>query len=261
MEFFKYSGSGNDFIFLDNRQGKIKLIPSKIKQWCSRREGIGADGVVLFELSQAADFGLRIFNADGSEAEMCGNATRCGVHFARQVLNLSAANRFQIEMMNGVYHGEMIEDDLIRIKMTELYDEGAINISDLGGKNNLYLNTGVPHAVVQVASVEDVNVKRLGEAIRHDVRFPAGTNVDFFEVIDPLKKTIKLRVYERGVEDETLCCGTGIMATAIACNRFFNWQGEITVFAKGGTLQAIVDKSQFFFQGRVQLVYKGFLSV
>ncbi len=257
MRFYKYSGSGNDFVFIDHRDGSARITPTLVQKWCSRREGIGADGVVLISSSQKADLSLRIFNSDGSEAEMCGNATRCAVHFAHEVLKLKEEPKYTIETMNGLYEGEAVDDTLVRIKMTELYDEGSINIDDLSGKNALYLNTGVPHAVIQVSSVEDVNVCAVGSAIRNDVRFPKGTNVDFFEVVDLQQKTIKLRVYERGVEDETLCCGTGVMATAVACSRFFNWKGEITVFAKGGTLQAIVEDKDLYFQGRVKLVFIG----
>lgn len=261
MNFYKYSGSGNDFIFIDNRSDNRTFTPQQVTQWCRRREGVGADGVVLFNASSKADFSLRIFNADGSEAEMCGNATRCAVHLAHTHFKIKEEDTYSIEMMNGIYEGQIVDKDLVRIKMTELYDEGSVNIDDLSGKNALFLNTGVPHAVIQVSSVEDVKVRAVGSAIRNDVRFPSGTNVDFFEVINPTEKTIKLRVYERGVEDETLCCGTGVMATAVACSRFFNWSGEITVFAKGGTLQAIVDGEDRYFQGKVSLIYQGTLDV
>lgn len=261
MEFYKYSGSGNDFIFIDNREGEHLLKPSQIASWCTRREGIGADGVVLIGSSKECDYSLRIFNADGSEAEMCGNATRCSVHFASKVLKLKDSSEFKIQTMNGVYSGVAVSDDEVKVKMTELYDVDKINLSDLTGKQALYLNTGVPHAVIQVSSVEDVNIKRIGSAIRHDVRFPNGTNVDFFEVVDREKQVIKLRVYERGVEDETLCCGTGIMATAVSCSKFFGWTGEIEVYAKGGRLKAIVDKDlkELYFQGGVKLLYKGII--
>lgn len=259
--FYKYSGSGNDFIFVDNRENDFSLKPSQVVEWCKRREGIGADGVVLLGSSKDSDFSLRIFNSDGSEAEMCGNATRCAVHLAHHHLKMKPEPQYQIETMNGTYTGEVVNSDEIKIKMTELFDVGAITIDDLGSKNALYLNTGVPHAVIQVSSVEDVKVKRVGSAIRNDVRFPSGTNVDFFEVIDPNAKTLKLRVYERGVEDETLCCGTGVMATAVACSKFFNWTGEITIFAKGGTLKAIVDESlrDLYFQGKVSFIFAGTL--
>jgi len=123
----------------------------------------------------------------------------------------------------------------------------------------MYLNTGVPHCVLQVSSVESVNVDSLGSAIRRDVRFPYGTNVDFFEVVDNDEQVLKLRVYERGVEAETLCCGTGIMATAVTCAKKLGWEGEIKVHAKGGLLKAIVNKdlNDLYFQGEVKMVFKG----
>ena len=263
MEFYKYSGSGNDFIVIDNRLGEFRIKPTQIAAWCKRREGVGADGVLTIGSSEKHDFEMRIFNADGSEAEMCGNGARCCVHFAYHVLKLKDSKEFSFETMNGVYSGSVENDNEVKIKMTELYDVDSINISDLSSKRAMYLNTGVPHAVVQVASAEDVNVKSIGSAIRHDVRFPNGTNVDFFEVVDDREKVIKLRVYERGVEDETLCCGTGVMATAVSCAKFFNWSGEIKVYAKGGLLKAIVDKNlkDLYFQGEVKKLFKGELEL
>jgi diaminopimelate epimerase len=261
MQFYKYSGSGNDFLFFNNMDGSIKITPTMITNWCRRREGIGADGVILISSSNNNDFNLRIFNADGSEAEMCGNASRCSVHFAKHILNIDK-EKYVFDTMNGVYEGESVSGNTVKVKMTELYDVDAIDIKDLSGKRAMYLNTGVPHAVIQVSSVEDVKIKAIGSAIRHDVRFKNGTNVDFFEVIDFDKQVIKLRVYERGVEDETLCCGTGVMATAVACSNFFGWQGEVTVYVRGGQLQAIIDEKceELYFQGAVELVYSGLLN-
>lgn len=259
MEFYKYSGSGNDFIFIDNRSGEFRIRPSQITAWCKRKDGIGADGVITIGASKENDFEMRIFNSDGSEAEMCGNGARCSVHFAYHVLKMKTEPRFTFDTMNGVYAGEIVSGDEVKIKMTELYDVDSINITDLSAKRAMYLNTGVPHAVIQVSSVEDVKVKTLGRAIRNDVRFPGGTNVDFFEVVDDSGQTIKLRVYERGVEDETLCCGTGVMATAVSCAKFFNWSGEINVYAKGGKLKAIVDSDfkELYFQGEVKKLFSG----
>ena len=259
MEFYKYSGSGNDFIFIDNRDGKFRVKSKDIINWCKRREGIGADGVITIGTSEKYDFEMRIFNADGSEAEMCGNGARCSVHFAYYHLKIKPTKHYKFETMNGVYEGEVVSEDEVKVKMTELYDVDSISVSDLSSKKAMYLNTGVPHTVVQVSSVEDVNVKRLGSAIRNDVRFTSGTNVDFFEVVDESNQAIKLRVYERGVEDETLCCGTGVMATAVSCAKFFNWNGTIQVYAKGGHLKAIVDPDfkELYFQGNVSMLFKG----
>lgn len=262
MQFYKYSGSGNDFIFLDNRTNKLDLAPEQIIDWCKRREGIGADGVVLIDSSDQYDYKMRIFNADASEAEMCGNAARCSVHFAQNTLGLGKDGKYEFETMNGVYAGEAVLANEVKVKMTELYDVDAIDVSDLSGKKAMYLNTGVPHAVIQVSRVHDVKVCSIGSAIRHDKRFQNGTNVDFFEVLDEAGQSIKLRVYERGVEDETLCCGTGIMATAVSCSKFFGWTGEIKVEVPGGKLKAIVDSDlkDLYFQGPVKLMYQGSLS-
>lgn len=262
MKFYKYSGSGNDFILFDNLGNEPDSVfrprVSLIREWCKRREGIGADGVILVEKSQNYDYALRIWNADGSEAEMCGNAARSCIHFAHNILKLGK-EKYEFETMNGVYEGRPLSGDFVEVKMTELYDVDKINIRDFSTKGALYLNTGVPHAVIQVNNVEDINIHTLGAMVRNDVRFLNGTNVDFFEVVDEQNKMIKLRVYERGVEDETLCCGTGVMATAVACHKIFGWTGEITVHAKGGCLSAVVDEElkNLFFQGEVKCVFTG----
>jgi diaminopimelate epimerase len=259
--FYKYSGSGNDFILFDNRNDLISLTPTQVRNLCKRREGIGADGVILLNNStKGHDFSMRIWNADGSEAEMCGNGSRSIVHYAYHIAKLKNDTHFVFDTMNGVYEGDIVdESNAVKIKMTELYDVEAINVSDLSPKLAMYLNTGVPHCVLQVNSVEDVKVERLGSVIRNDVRFPSGTNVNFFEVIDNENQVLKLRVYERGVEAETLCCGTGIMATAVTCAKKLGWSGEIKIHAKGGLLKAIVDKklSDLYFQGEVQMMFEG----
>jgi diaminopimelate epimerase len=260
IPFIKYSGSGNDFIIIDNRNESFNLSKEHIVNLCKRREGIGADGVVFLNPSvKGHDFSFRIWNADGSEAEMCGNASRSIVHYASTNLKMKESPKYTFDTMNGVYEGEIVGDE-VRIKMTELFDLGSIDISDLSTKASLYLNTGVPHACIQVTDVEQINIKTLGSAIRFDERFgKSGTNVDFFQVVDADKKLLKLRVFERGVEDETLCCGTGIMATAIAAAKSFNWEGEITIEARGGILKAIVDKEfkNLYFQGKVTPIYEG----
>jgi len=259
VKFYKYSGSGNDFIFFNNMSSELSLDESKITKLCHRRSGVGADGVVLISESRRHDYKLRIFNSDGSEAEMCGNASRCSIHFADNILGIKK-KEFIFETMNGVYSGSIVSKDEVRIQMTELFDEDSIDISDLGGLNTRFLNTGVPHAVIEVGSLSEVKFNQIAPIIRSDKRFgAAGTNVDFFEVIDNEKQHIKLRVFERGVEDETLCCGTGIMATAISCSRFYNWFGEIKVETKGGALIAIVDElyKNLYFQGEVDLVFAG----
>lgn len=256
-EFFKYSGSGNDFVILDTQ--KIKKAPSKqdIKDLCHRRFGVGADGVILVGASKEEDFSMRIFNSDGGEAEMCGNGARCSIHYYHYHVSNQLKTKYQFNTMNGTYSGEVLGEDLIQIKMTELYDLEKYDVNDLSGLKAMYLNTGVPHTVIQVTNVDDVSVNSVGRAIRFDKRFEGGSNVCFFHVEGD--QTIKLRVYERGVEAETLCCGTGVMASAVASSKFFNWSGAIKVSTKGGDLLTKVDKdlSHLYFIGDVRLVFRG----
>ena len=257
-QFSKYSASGNDFILIDNRFYQWKPSVEIIQKLCSRRTGIGADGLVLVNHSQQATIKMSIFNADGSEAEMCGNAARSVTHFCHERLGIQKNPQYLIETMNGIYQGHYTEET-VKVKMTELHDLGIIDLSDLAYEKSLYLNTGVPHTVLLVEDAHNVDVMGLGRRIRLDNRFNAGTNVDFFEVIDPHAQKIRLRVYERGVEAETYCCGTGVMATAIACHKFFGWTGEVKVETLGGHLTASIDESmqELYFAGPVSFVFNG----
>lgn len=258
IKFHKYSGSGNDFILINNLDGGQTPSFEKITKWCKRRVGVGADGVIVVGPSDKLDYSIRIWNADGSVAEMCGNAARSSVHFAHHYLKMNK-DWYQFETLNGEYEGRVIEGDFVEVKMTELYDIGKYDVSDFSTKGSLYLNTGVPHTVLQVNNVDDINIKSLGSVVRHDQRFSEGTNVDFFEIVKEEPQTVKLRIYERGVEDETLCCGTGVIATAVACRKLFDWSGEITVLARGGKMAAIVndDLSSLLYRGEVKHVYSG----
>lgn len=262
LSFTKYSASGNDFILIDNKN--LLWTPStiQIQKMCARRTGIGADGIILLESSTKASIKMIIYNADGSMAEMCGNAARCVTHYCYEYLKISNSPKISIETMNGIYEGEYFENN-IKIKMTELKDLNKIDLSDFAYKNSLFLDTGVPHAVFQVDGLDNWDTNGLGRRIRLDDRFIKGTNVDFFEVIDESLQKIKLRVYERGVEAETLCCGTGVMATAIACHKIFGWTGEILVETLGGKLSASLDEKlqNLHFCGPVNIVFHGETSV
>jgi diaminopimelate epimerase len=257
-QFSKYSASGNDFVLIDNRFYQWNPSIEEIKKLCSRRTGIGADGLVLVNHSEKATIKMSIFNADGSEAEMCGNAARSVTHFCHERLAIQQNAQYFIETMNGIYQGHYTEDS-VKVKMTELHDLGAVDLSDLTFDKSLYLNTGVPHSVLMVDDVDNLDIMGLGRRLRLDDRFKNGTNVDFFQVINEKEQRIKLRVYERGVEAETLCCGTGVMATAIACHHFFGWVGEVKVETLGGNLTASIDKSmqELYFAGPVSFVFDG----
>ncbi len=233
LRFTKMNGAGNDFILIDNRAGEIDLDRSQIAHLCNRHRGIGADGVLLLELpANRADFRMRYFNADGGEAEMCGNGARCFARFANKVGGQKAIISF--ETPAGVISAEL-KGDLVTLRMTEPTDL-RLNVKlPVGNENKTvhFINSGVPHVVIPVAEIENVDVRLEGAAIRHHKMFsPNGANVNFIEKRGPTK--IAIRTYERGVEDETLACGTGIVASALIFGATESCQGPITVLARGG---------------------------
>jgi diaminopimelate epimerase len=233
LRFTKMDGAGNDFILIDNRAGDIDLNRSQIARLCDRHRGIGADGILLLENpSDHADFRMRYFNADGGEAEMCGNGARCFARFAQKMAG--AKGKISFETPAGVISAELA-GDLVTLRMTEPTDLRLGVPLSLGLQNRTvhFINSGVPHVVVPVAQVGGVDVSREGSAIRHHEAFsPKGANVNFIEKRGPDK--IAVRTYERGVEDETLACGTGVVASALIFAVTENVKGPISVLARGG---------------------------
>ena len=233
LRFTKMNGAGNDFILFDNRAGSIALGPSQITRLCDRHRGIGADGVLLLEnTTNRADFRMRYFNADGGEAEMCGNGARCFARFANKVGGEKA--KISFETPAGVISAEL-KGDLVTLRMTEPTDlRLSIELPMADEKKTVhFINSGVPHVVIPVAKIDDADVRREGAAIRHHQMFsPNGTNVNFIEKRGPNK--VAIRTYERGVEDETLACGTGIVASALVFAATEKSSSPITVLAKGG---------------------------
>ncbi|HAJ56841.1 MAG TPA: diaminopimelate epimerase [Candidatus Omnitrophica bacterium] len=215
IKFTKMQGSGNDFVVIEGRQPPGSASHrSQIRKICDRIYGIGADGVLLLERSKKAYIKMRIFNADGSEAEMCGNGARCAALYISQKAG-GMSHKIRLETKAGMIEAE-VKGDKVKIKLTDPIDLKLDLHVNVGGKDYEidYLNTGVPHAVIEVDDLGDLPVGRLGHAIRHHEVFrPAGTNVDFIKIVD--KGHISVRTYERGVEDETLACGTGSVASAI----------------------------------------------
>ena len=222
LSFTKMNGAGNDFVLLDNRTGQLTLDQTAIARLCDRHRGIGADGVLLVETPAAgmsAEFRMRYFNADGGEAEMCGNGARCFARYAARLQNGNGVTRdgmtFQTEA--GLIRAR-IEGELVHLEMsqpTDGADLGELALDDDATLPQAYfLNTGVPHVVVPVDDVETVDVHPIGRAIRYHAQFaPKGTNANF---IQPYSMgEIILRTYERGVEGETLACGTGATASAL----------------------------------------------
>ncbi|MDD4975310.1 MAG: diaminopimelate epimerase [Bacteriovorax sp.] len=259
LEFTKMNATGNDFIVIDNRNQIVSADNREHwKKLCSLKTGIGADGVLLLEKSAKADFRMRYINADGGEVEMCGNGGRAITAFAHDLLE-PKKNTYQFETMNGIYECSIDLTHGYRLKMTELYDVDTIKLDSLNIKNkhSIYMNTGVPHCVFEVENILEYPVFEHGKSVRYSPIFPKGSNANFFEVIGT--KHLRVRTYERGVENETLSCGTGVTAAAIAAAKFYNWSDEIILETLGGRLavQFNSDFSEVYLCGKVEKVFIG----
>ena len=252
LKFTKMVGAGNDFIVIESCKGKVY---SKIAQGlCQGKTGIGADGLLVLEKSKKADFRMRIFNRDGTEAEMCGNGLRCAV------LYVGKKGKVRIETVRGIYEAKVTAKDRVKIKMESLQDlrlDLGITVNNRKIKVN-YIDTGVPHVVIFVQGIDDIDVDSIGRSIRYHETFkPRGANVDFVEVVDD--KNIKMRTYERGVEAETLACGTGAVASAIIMNSQRAARNKINVHTKGGILKVHLDTKakDVYLEGAARKVYQG----
>jgi diaminopimelate epimerase len=229
LGFAKMTGAGNDFIVIDDRGNAIG---EDARELCRRRVSVGADGLILLVPSTRCDFRMRYFNADGSEADMCGNGGRCVARFAH---DLGIVGReMQFETRSGL-HRAVITDDGVCLSMTEpraMLLNFAVFL--YGQKFVVHrINTGVPHAVMEVDDIEAYPVVDTGRALRHhDIFLPEGTNVDFVHVLD--ENRIALRTYERGVEDETLACGTGAVASAVVMAALKRVRPPVSVRTHGG---------------------------
>lgn len=266
LNFTKMNGAGNDFVLLDNRAGSLALDAKTIERICDRHRGVGADGVLLVEpAANGADFRMRYYNSDGGEAEMCGNGARCFARFANRLAGSNGSVSF--ETPAGVITAEF-PDDLVRINMSAPHNLRLRDSLDVAGRQlDVHsVNTGVPHAIVFVDDLETVDVAGLGRALRHHEHFaPKGTNINFVKRLDA--NTVAIRTYERGVEGETLACGTGVVASALILHELDGVQPPIGVRVKGGeTLQVGFDKSaagfdnvtltgpaDFVFDGKIEI--------
>ncbi len=267
LEFTKMNGAGNDFILADNRVGKIKLDTAQITRLCHRQRGVGADGLLLLApcVSGKADWAWEFYNSDGSVADMCGNGARC---FARYVQRLTGASSgFSFETGAGVirasFHGERVTVNLTPPKNLALNQ----NVPLASGASLIHsLNTGVPHAVLFVQDADACMVQNTGSEIRYHAHFaPKGTNVNFAQIQEPGR--IRVRTYERGVEGETLACGTGVTASALISARLHGFPSPVRVQVQGGdTLEVafteengefrdvrLTGPADFVFEGRIEV--------
>jgi diaminopimelate epimerase len=226
IEFSKYQGTGNDFVILDNRDGRYSsLTKEQVAFICNRHFGIGADGLMMLQLKNGYDFEMIYYNADGGESSMCGNGGRCLVAFAKSLNIIS--NKAYFLATDGPHEATIDEHNLVELKMK---DVNAIEIH----QDHVILNTGSPHYIKWVKNTKEINVFDDGRAIRYNEKFGnAGINVNFVTV---QPDAIEVRTYERGVEDETLSCGTGVTASAIAAFADSTEPQNIRVKTPGGIL-------------------------
>lgn len=244
LHFTKMNGAGNDFVLLDNRDRALRLDGQMIARLCDRHRGIGADGVLVVEPAEnGADFRMRYYNSDGGEAEMCGNGARCFARFTRRLSG--GGDTVSFETIAGPIHA-FLEGETIRLNMSTPRDLRLHQTIEAAGENLTVhsVDTGVPHAVVQMADLDNVDVQAVGSALRYHPHFaPKGTNVNFVET-SAHGAAHRIRTYERGVEGETLACGTGVVAAAIILHEVAGASVPVRLVVKGGdTLEVSFTKT------------------
>jgi diaminopimelate epimerase len=258
VEFYKYQGTGNDFVILENRDNRYDaLTPKQVKHICDRRFGIGADGLMLLNKHPELDFEMIYFNADGNPSSMCGNGGRCLVQFAKnQGMHKST---YQFMAIDGKHEADIDMHDIVRLKMQD------VNKVDFHSGYAI-LNTGSPHFVKFANNVEDIDVVETGRNIRYSKQFEQeGINVNFVETTD--EDGIFVRTYERGVEDETLSCGTGVTASALMNAHNEKGFNRVEVKTPGGRLSVEYNKiddehfDNIWLCGPAVFVYKGEIEV
>ncbi len=267
VEFTKMNGAGNDFVLIDNRARKIGLTPEQVVRVCDRHRGVGADGVALLVpcASGKADWAWDFYNSDGSGAEMCGNGARCFARFVQRLTGIKDGLTFETRagVISATFQGDRVTVNMTAPCDLRLNQPLALK----SGKTAVHsLNTGVPHAVLIVPDADQAMVQPLGSEIRFHPHFaPKGTNVNFVQLIGD--NIIRVRTYERGVEGETLACGTGVTASALIAAELHHLKSPVQVRVEGGdTLAVSFEKSSgkfsnvkltgpadFAFDGQIEL--------
>ena len=258
LEFYKYQGTGNDFVMVDNRshffpKENIELIA----HLCNRRFGIGGDGLILLENDTDTDFKMVYYNSDGNQSSMCGNGGRCLVAFAKELGVIE--NKTTFIATDGLHHATISDDGLVSLQMIDVIDVKV-------NPDYVFMNTGSPHHVQMVDDLENYNIKENGARIRYgDLYGKEGSNINFVKQVDDT--TFSLRTYERGVEDETLSCGTGATAVAIAMNVLGNTDASaVNLNVQGGKLIVSFDRYDNIFtkvtlKGPAEFVFKGTIEI
>lgn len=224
IHFHKYEATGNDFVIIDNRTGAYSFSSDQIQKICDRRFGVGADGLILIEKHPTLDFNLNYYNSDGSQS-LCGNGSRAAVQMAASLGLLNTKTEFNA--YDGAHQAELLNTGIVRLKMNPVTE-----VKKTG--DDYFINTGSPHHLKFVKKVDDYPVFEEGRKIRYSENYkPGGTNVNFIQLLE--NNSISVRTYERGVEDETYSCGTGVTAAALAAS-FHGYTSPVQVHVKGGNL-------------------------
>ncbi|MEO8471936.1 MAG: diaminopimelate epimerase, partial [Chryseolinea sp.] len=253
--FYKYQATGNDFVVIDNRDGALKLTSEQVAKICNRRLGIGADGLMLVEQHPSLNFNLNYYNSDGSQS-LCGNGSRAAVHFASKLGMINGKATFNA--YDGPHSAELLSSGIVRLKMNPVQDVRIIG-------DDFFINTGSPHLIKFVKDIQNYPAFEEGRKVRYSDSFkPGGTNVNFVGLQDD--NTIFVRTYERGVEDETLSCGTGVTAAALASS-FQGYSSPVHIRTLGGDLSVEFKSGQevtfqeIFLIGPAKMVFEGDLEL
>ncbi len=261
------NGAGNDFVLIDNRARAVRLSPEQVVRLCDRHRGVGADGVLLLvpSVSGKADWAWEFYNSDGSTGEMCGNGARCFSRFVQKLTGLTQGVSFETEagVITAGFQGDRVTVSLTPPKDLRLNEQVALSV---GAKTIHSVNTGVPHAVLFVPDADQAMVPQLGPEIRRHAHFgPKGTNVNFVQRLGP--NQIRVRTFERGVEGETLACGTGVTAAALVAARLHGFTSPVKVRVQGGEQLEVsfrenqgefaevrlTGPAEFVFEGRIEI--------
>ena len=257
IKFSKYNGAGNDFIVIDDRKNNIEINPWLIEKLCNRNFSIGGDGLILIKESKSTDFEILHYTSDGNLGSLCGNGSRCAISFAYKNKIIGKKTRF--DAFDGIHNAEIINDNLVKMEM-------KINSDIIENEYGTWLDTGSPHLVIEKDNTDELDVNLLASSIRYNEYYKKeGVNVNFIEKVS--NETFKIRTYERGVENETLACGTGSTASAICMNYLGKTQSNnITMKCRGGDLKvefisndnlfsniSITGPAKFVFEGQIDI--------
>lgn len=262
IHFYKMSASGNDFILIDDRnclvEPQFKDLPYFVERVCRRRHSVGADGLILIRKSNASDFSWRFFNADGSEAEMCGNGGRCAARFA--FLNGIAGETMAFETLAGIMKAT-VKGNRVKLQLSSPQDIRLDYPIALENRELFVssVNTGVPHVILLTDDIEYAPVDELGKLVRYHGSFaPKGTNVDFVKVID--RENLEVRTYERGVEGETYACGTGAVAVGVILKEKGLSEEAVNIHTRGGEILQVYIQDDVYLEGTANVIYTAQLS-